>query len=68
MNAYKICNPLFLTGKSVVEVASKEHDLDKIKPSALSKTRMENIIKRRKLNEDTVIDWKIDHGNYSCFS
>ena len=52
--------------QKVVDEADKEHDLDRIKPSKLFKTRMEQRIKREKIDRDSILDWKLDDGEYSC--
>ena len=50
----------------LVEEANHDHDLDKIKPSRTFKSRMEKRIRRKKLDKNTVLDWKLDDGEYSC--
>ena len=50
----------------IVEEANKDHDLDKIVPSMQYKSRMEKRIRKKKLDKDTVLDWKFDDGEYSC--
>ena len=51
---------------NIVEEANKEHDLDTIKPSTLFQTRMEKRMKRKKLDKNTVLDWKMDDREYAC--
>ena len=50
----------------VIKEADRDHDLDRIDCSTQFKTRMQRRIKRKKLNKDTVVDWKLDDGEYAC--
>ena len=50
----------------IEEEANKEYNLDIIKQSILFQTRMEKIIKRKKLDENTFLDFKMDDGEYAC--
>ena len=50
----------------VVKEADRDHDLDRIDCSTQFKTRMQRRIKRKKLNKDSVVDWKLDDGEYAC--
>ena len=50
----------------IVEETNNDHDLDTIKPSKLFQTWMEKKRKRKKLDENTNLDWKMDDGEYAC--
>ena len=45
--------------------AKRDHNLDRIPSIRQYMTRMQGRIKRKKLNKDTVFDWKLDDGEYA---
>ena len=50
----------------VVKESVRNHDLDRIDCSMQLNLRMQRRIKRKKLNKDCVLDWKLDDGEYAC--
>jgi hypothetical protein len=49
----------------LVREARRDHDLDRIPPSEEYKTRLQNRIRRKKLDDDAVLNWTDDAGEYS---
>jgi hypothetical protein len=49
----------------LVREAKRDHDLDRIPPSKEYKTRLQKRIRRKKLDDDAVLNWMDDAGEYS---
>ena len=63
---HKFIDTLKMELLNIVEETNFDHDLDKIVLSMEYKFRMEKRVRRKRLDEDTVLDWKLNTGDYSC--